>query len=380
VRGHIARRGDSWTAIVDLPVDPTTGKRRQKRVTARTKKEVELEVAKLIGKAQTGFTDAGKVTVGEFLDNWLASVGPSLRPSTARRYRDVVRLHIISQIGSLRLGRLTPSDVQRLYANRLEAGLSSTSVHHIHAILHRALDQGVKWGLLARNVTDAVDPPRRQSPEMQVWSATDAARVLATSNGDALEALWHLALTTGMRRGEILGLRWSDVDLNAGTLSVRRTLSRGSTSRLESGEPKTVAGRRRVALPASTIERLRRHGTKQKELWLAVGPGYADRDLVFATVNGTPIHPNTLSWAYSKLIERAGVPRIRFHDLRHTSATLLLASGEHPKVVQERLGHASISETLDRYSHVSADMQQRAAARFDAIFVEAPEDEQTGTE
>jgi integrase len=379
VRGHIARRGDSWTAIVDLPADPTTGKRRQKRVTARTKKEVELEVAKLIGKAQTGFTDAGKVTVGEFLDNWLASVGPSLRPSTVRRYRDVVRLHITSQIGSLRLSRLTPSDVQCLYANRLEGGLSSTSLHHVHAILHRALDQGVKWGLLARNVTDAVDPPRRQSPAMQVWSATDAARVLATANGDALEALWHLALTTGMRRGELLGLRWSDIDLNAGTLSVRRTLSRGSTSRLENGEPKTVAGRRRVALPASSVERLRRRAIKQKELWLAVGPGYGDRDLVFATVNGTHIHPNTLSRAYRKLIERAGVPRIRFHDLRHTSATLLLANGEHPKVVQERLGHASISETLDRYSHVSADMQQRAAARFDDIFDEAKEDEVTGT-
>jgi integrase len=379
MRGSITKRGDSWTAVVDLPPNPTTGKRRQKRVTARTRREVELEAAKLIGKAQTGFTDAGKVTVREFLDNWLVSVGPSLRPSTARRYRDVVRLHITSQLGTLRLGRLTPGDVQRLYANRLDAGLSSTSVHHVHAILHRALDQGVKWGLLTRNVTDAVDPPRRQSPEMQVWSASDAGKVLASAIGDDLEALWHLALTTGMRRGELLGLRWSDVDLNAGTLSVRRTLSRGATSRLESGEPKTIAGRRRVALPASTVERLRRHGLKQKELWLAVGPGYGDRDLVFATVNGTPIHPNTLARAYGKLIESAGVPRIRFHDLRHTSATLLLASGEHPKVVQERLGHASISETLDRYSHVSADMQERAAARFDTMW-EKPAEEPTGTD
>src|SRR5215218_4961130 len=158
MRGSITKRGSSWTAVVDLPPDPTTGNRRQKRVTARTRKEVELEAAKLIGKAQTGFTDAGKITIGEFLADWLVSVGPSLRPSTARRYRDITRLHITSQIGSLRLGRLTPSDVQRLYANRLEAGLSSTSVHQIHAILHRALDQGVKWGLLMRNVTDAVDP------------------------------------------------------------------------------------------------------------------------------------------------------------------------------------------------------------------------------
>jgi len=209
---------------------------------------------------------------------------------------------------------------------------------------------------------------------MRVWSVEDAAKVLASAKGDDLEALWYLAITTGMRRGEILGLRWSDVDLEAATLSVRRTLSRGATSRLEAGEPKTLAGRRRVALPTSTVERLRQHKTKQKTLWLAVGSGYADREIVFATVNGTPIHPNTLTRAYDKIIESANVPRIRFHDLRHTSATLLLASGEHPKVVQERLGHASISETLDRYSHVSADMQQRAAERFDAIF-----DAATGT-
>jgi integrase len=136
-----------------------------------------------------------------------------------------------------------------------------------------------------------------------------------------------------------------------------------------------MAERRRVAFPGSTIERPRRYATKQGERWLAIGPGYTDRDLVFATVNGRSIHPNIVSRAYAKLIERAGVPRIQFHDLRHTSATLLLASGEHPKVVQERLGHASISETLDGYSHVSADMQQPAAARFDALF-----DEATGTE
>jgi integrase len=380
MRGSIIKRGDAWTAVVDLPPDPTTGKRRQKRVTARTKREVEAKAAELIQKAHTGFVDAGKVTVRAFFEQWLEAVAPSLRPSTARRYRDVARLHIVSQIGNLRLSKLSPSDVQRLYANRLQAGLSPTSVHHIHAILHRALDHAVKWGLLIRNVTDAVDPPRRQSPEMRVWSVAEVSHVLAAAAGDELEALWHLALTTGMRRGELLGLRWSDVDLGANTLSVRRTLSRGATSRLEPGEPKTVAGRRRVALPTSTVERLRRHATRQKELWLAVGPAYADRDLVFATHNGTPIHPNTLARAFERLVVRADVPRIRFHDLRHTSATVLLARGEHPKVVQERLGHASISETLDRYSHVSKDMQQRAAAHFDALLEEATEGEGTGTD
>ena len=219
-----------------------TGKRRRKRITARTKREVETQVAELIHKAETGFTAAGKLTVREFFDRWLESAAPTLRPATARRYRDVARLHIVGVIGNLRLAKLTPGDVQRLYADRLAAGLSPTSVHHIHAILHRALDQAVRWGLLMRNVTDAVDPPRRSSPEMRTWDTRQVAAVLATAADDDLEALWRLALLTGMRRGELLGLRWADVDLDAGTLSVRRTLSRGATSRLEVGEPKTGAG------------------------------------------------------------------------------------------------------------------------------------------
>jgi integrase len=377
MRGSITKRGDSWSALVDLPPDPVTGKRRRKRVTARTKREVETQVAELIHKAETGFTAAGKLTVREFFDRWLESAAPTLRPATARRYRDVARLHIVGVIGNLRLAKLTPGDVQRLYADRLAAGLSPTSVHHIHAILHRALDQAVRWGLLLRNVTDAVDPPRRSSPEMQTWDTRQVAAVLTAAASDDLEALWRLALLTGMRRGELLGLRWADVDLDAGALAVRRTLSRGSTSRLEVGEPKTGAGRRRVSLPASVVESLRCHRVRQLEQRLAVGPAYVDADLVFATESGGVIHPNTLSRRFGQLIEQAGVPPIRFHDLRHTCATMLLAEGVHPKVVQERLGHATIAETLDRYSHVAEDMQRHAADRLDAA-IDAAIDARTG--
>jgi integrase len=299
-------------------------------------------------------------------DRWLESAAPTLRPATARRYRDVARLHIVGKIGHVRLAKLTPSDVQRLYADRLTAGLSPTSVHHIHAILHRALNQAVRWGLLMRNVTDAVDPPRRSSPEMRTWDTRQVAAVLAKAADDDLEALWRLALLAGMRRGELLGLRWGDLDLDAGTLSVRRTLSRGSSSRLEIGEPKTGAGKRRVSLPASAVESLRQHRKRQLKQRLAAGPAYVDQDLVFAKVDGGNIHPNTLSRRFGQLIERAGVPPIRFHDLRHTCATMLLAEEVHPKVVQERLGHATIAETLDRYSHVAEDMQRHAADRLDA--------------
>lgn len=366
MRGHITKRGDSWTAIVDLPPDPATGKRRQKRVTARTKREVELQVAELIHKAETGFTDAGKVTVREFFDHWLESVRPTLRPATVRRYRDLARLHIVGIVGNLKLGKLLAADVQRLYANRLAAGLSPTSVRHIHGLLHRALSDAVRWGLLTRNVTEAVDPPRRSTPEARTWNASEVATVLTVAASDELEALWRLALMTGMRRGELLGLRWTDVDLDAGSLSIRRTLSRGESSRLESGEPKTASGRRRIALPASVVESLRRHRLRQVEYRLAVGPAYEDRELVFTNDTGGPLHPNTLAHRFRTLIAASNVPVIRFHDLRHTCATLLLGQGVHPKVVQERLGHADIAMTMNLYSHVTADMQRNAADMLDA--------------
>lgn len=367
MRGHITKRGDSWTAIVDLPADPATGKRRQKRITARTKRAVELQVAELIHKAESGgFTDAGKATVREFFDRWLETTAPTLRAATVRRYRDLARLHISAVIGNVKLAKLAPADVQRLYSDRLAAGLSPTSVRHLHGLLHRALSDAVRWGLIGRNVTEAVDPPRRSTPEAQTWNAEQVTAVLATAAGDDFEPLWRLALLAGMRRGELLGLRWSDVDLDAGALSVRRTLSRGESSRLESGEPKTASGRRRIALPASVVESLRRHRVRQVEYRLAIGPAFEDQGLVFTNETGGPLHPNSLTTRFRKLIATAGVPTIRFHDLRHTCATLLLSQGVHPKVVQERLGHADIAMTMNLYSHVTADMQRQAADALDA--------------
>lgn len=366
MKGSIKKRGDKWSALVDLPPDPATGKRRRTRITAASKREVENLVAAAIAKAQTGFVDARNLRVRDFIDHWLESTAPSLRPSTVRRYRDLTRLHIVSMIGDLRLARLTPSDIQRLYANRLSVGLSPSSVRQVHGVLHHALDDAVRWGLLARNVTDAVEPPRRVKSESRTWDARQVAKVLETAIDDDLEALWRLAILTGMRRGEVLGLRWADIDFDAAILSVRRTLSRGATSRLESGEPKTASGRRRIALPQSVLESLRRHRIHQLEHRLSAGPAFEDQDLVFTNPTGGPLHPNSLALRFRQLINRAGVPPIRFHDLRHTCASLMLSQGEHPKVVQERLGHADISMTMNLYSHVAVDMQRQAADRLDA--------------
>jgi integrase len=369
-RGSIQRRGDSWSAIVDLPPDPATGKRRQKRVTAATKREVERKVAELLASYDKGYVDAGRVTVREYLFHWLETTMPTIRPGTLRRYRELIRLHIVPSLGNVNLAKLTPADVQRLYADRL-AVLSPATVRCIHSVLHHALDDAVKWGLLVRNVCDAVETPRNQRKEMATWSLEEVVRVLDAAVDDPFEAFWHVAIFTGMRRGEVLGLKWTDLDLDAGILSVRRTLSRGETSRLLETEPKTQAGRRRIKLSPSTIEVLKRHKVRQLEHRLAVGEAYEDRGYVFANLTGGHIDPNALYRAYDALIERAGVPRIRLHDNRHTSATLLLAGGIHPKIVQERLGHSAIAMTLDLYSHVTPDMQQQAADAMEATIANA---------
>ncbi len=378
MRGYIEKRGSSWSAIVDLPPDPVTGKRRRKRLTAPTKREVERLIASTIQAAQTGFTDAGRVTVREFLDRWLDAAAPTLRPATRRRYADLVRLHILPTVGNVKVAKLGPADVQRLYADRLAAGLSPTSVRHVHGVLHRALDQAVRWGLLARNVTDTVDPPRRSTPEAKAWDARQVAAFLAVAGGDDLNALWRLALLAGLRRGELLGLDWTDLDLDRGTLAVRRTLSRGADSRLIAGEPKTASGRRQIALPTSAVDALRRHRLRRLELRLAAGPAHDDQGRVFTTDTGGPLHPNSLALRFRRLTEAAGLPAIRLHDLRHTCATLMLANGEHPKVVQERLGHADIAMTMNLYSHVTPDMQRHAADRLDAA-IETASDPTTRT-
>lgn len=372
MRGHITKRGETWTAVVDMPPDPATGKRRQKRVTARTKREVEQQVAALIQAGQSGLTDAGKLTVRAFFDRWLEATSPTLRAVTVRRYRDLVRLHVTSVIGNTPLAKLTAADVQRLYADRLKV-LSPTTVRYVHAVLHHALDDAVKWGLLVRNVADAVEPPQKARTEMRVWNAEQVRQVLRAAADDPLEALWRLAIYTGMRRGELLAVKWSDLDLDAGALFVQRSLGRGLTARLEEGEPKSRSGRRRIALSPSVVDILRRHRVRQLEHRLALGDAYEDRGVVFANDTGGHLHPNVLYRRFGALIMRAGVPTIRFHDLRHTSATLLLAEGVHGKIVQERLGHANIAMTLDLYSHVTADMQRQAADALEVAIAGAGE-------
>jgi integrase len=376
MKGTITKRpgthGIAYRVRVDLPPDPLTGERRRQTGTFRTRKEAESQMAQWIADIERGTAiDVTKLTVGEYLTQWLASLGESVRPQTQRRYADLLGQHTIPTLGHVALPKLAAPHVRALYADLLAAGLSNMTVRLVHMVLHRALKQAVHDGLLGRNVTEAVRAPRKTVPEYTAWTAEQAARFLATADQDAERALWRLAILTGLRRGELLGIKWDDLDFTRGTLAVRRSRSRSASGNWETGAPKTTSGRRSVALPRSVVDALRLHRTRQGEYRLRLGSAYRDEGWVFAGALGGPLHVNSLVCRFERLMTRAAVPRLRFHDLRHTAATLMLANGEHPKKVQAQLGHANIAITLDRYSHVTEGMQHEAADRLDVLLEQA---------
>jgi integrase len=307
-------------------------------------------------------------TVAQYLSVWLKTIKPTIRPRTWGRYRELVSLHIVPEIGKLALTKLTPQHVQRLYSTKLDAGLSSTTVHHLGMMLHRALHQAERLGLVARNVCELAETPRMAEHELQVLDRAQVRTLLETAKGNRLEALYVLAVTTGMRQGELLGLRWRDIDLAAGTVQVHATLQRTRESGLQLAPPKTKQSQRRIKLGPNVVETLRAHRARQAQQRLSAGPVWDDTlDLVFANEVGRPIEAqNLIARSFHPLLKRAGLPPVRFHDLRHTAATLMLGQGINPKIVSERLGHASIGITLDIYSHVLPDMQDQAAAAMDA--------------
>jgi integrase len=278
-------------------------------------------------------------------------VGGTVRERTWKRSEEVVRLHLVPALGKTRLDRLSALQLQSLYRFKLDSGLSARTVRMIHTTLHKAMKQAVKWSLIPRNVTEAVDPPRERKTEIRPLNEGQVKRLLQTARGERFETLYVLAVTTGMRSGELLGLRWEHVDLQAGTLQVRRTVFNG---RVEA--PKTSKGKRSIKLTQTSITALRQH--PRAGGW------------VFCTRVGTPVSVHNLhNRSWKPLLKEAGLPLdTRFHDLRHTCATLLLTKGVHPKIVQEMLGHSSISITLDTCSHVLPNLQGEAVRAMDSFF------------
>lgn len=358
------------------------GARDRRFVYADTREEAQEKLRKLLHERDRGLlADPAKQTVGEFLSSWLQDVAkPTVRPRTYDCYSDIVERHIKPALGGVRLSKLSPQHLQRFYREKQEQGLTRT-VRLCHAVLHRALGQAAKWGLIPRNPADLVDPPKVPKKEFRPLSPEEAQRFLAAAEGDRFYALYVLAVTCGLRQGELLGLKWEDLDLERGTLQVRRQLQwvraegeeRKGKKRAEPKwvltEPKSAKSRRVVTLPAVAVAALKRHKTRQTEERLRLGEVWQDYGFVFTTPIGTPQDAsNLLKHSFYPLLEKAGVPRIRFHDLRHTCATVLLAQGVHPKLVQEQLGHSQISLTLDTYSHVMPDMKREVAAKMDALF------------
>ena len=307
-----------------------------------------------------------ELLTGEYLSQWLRHCRGRLRPKTHEGYQGLIRLYASPALGEVPLSRLHPLHLQECYATLLERGLAGGTVRNLHLVLAQALSQAVAWGLIERSPACGAQPPRARRPEPVVVDPALAARILAAVAGTPMELPAVLALSTGMRRGEILALRWADLDEGYTTAQVRRSLQ-VSGEGLAFVEPKTRRSRRAVALPAFLGPHLHRQ-KKDQALRRAEGSAWVDLDLVCDRGDGSPRHPDTLSSGWYSFLKRSGLPHVRFHDLRHGHATLLLLARVHPKVVSERLGHASVGITLDLYSHVLPSMQSEAAAAIDAVF------------
>jgi len=409
VRGHIAKKGSRYFVVVDVgyrpaqrctdcarrvwierrPLDncPKCGgelvereERRQKwHGGFATKREAQRALTGILGRLDAGtYIAPTRRTLGHYLGEWLPGIRHTIRASTWESYERNVRSHVLPRLGHVHLEQLTATALNGLYADLVESGridgkgnragkgpgLSPRTVHYIHTILHRALKDAVEDGLVVRNVAASARPPRQgasKRQEMQTWTPQELRAFLAHVADDRLYPVFMLAATTGMRRGEVLGLRWRDLDLAVGRLAIRQTLI-AVRHQATFSEPKTGRGRRSVALDPATVATLRAQRVRQAEEKLAIGPHYRDDlDLVFAREEGSPLQPEAVTMVFDRRVATSGLPRIRFHDLRHTHATLALAAGVHPKVVSERLGHAGIAITLDTYSHAIPAMQEEAA-------------------
>jgi len=315
-----------------------------------------------------------RLTFGRYLLDWVAGLGAGVKPRTVAYYETYVRRHLLpTDLAQKPLARLEPSDLRRLYTAKLSSGLSSTSVHHIHAVIHVALQRAVDDGVLGRNVAALVgrsNRPKVRHVEMHTIAAGDQPRrFLEAAKRERLEALLVVAITTGMRRGELLALRWKDVDLDRAVLAVTGSLQGQSRPTLNIATPKSGKSRS-VAVGTVAVDALREHRKRQAQEQLLVGGEWRDLGLVFSTEFGDFLSPTTLRLALRRTLMRAGLPTIRFHDLRHSAATLMLSRGVHPKMASEMLGHSTIAITLDLYSHVTANMQRQAADAIDAALAD----------
>lgn len=380
-RGSITKRvlddGSSrYDVIVDLGIDPITGKRRQRKKTFTAKKAAQAALTAWQAEIDNGTAvDCSRQTVAELLRFWLETYAHyNVRPATLDGYEYTIVQHIIPILGSVPIQKLTPDQLQCFYSTKLAAGCGARTVQLCHLRLSQALDYALKLGLVARNVADAVTPPRVRQREMTTWTATQARQFLVAAARSAYGPIWTLSLATGMRRGELLGLRWQDVDWERGVLTVRQTVTplKGAP---HIGPPKSKSAYRSIAIPDAVMLALREWKSRQNEHRRALGDVWEDHDLVFAAANGRPINPNNLTRDYERWVQVAGVPRIRIHDQRHTHVSLAIQMGANIKAVSQRVGHARTSTTMDIYAHVVSEQHKDVADKIGgALFAPSPSD------
>lgn len=353
MRGHIRKRGEnSWELRWYVGRGPD-GKKRYKTKTVHSprKSDAQKELNRVLAETARGsYVEPSKMMLAEYAQQWLAGIKGSVKPRTWDWYEMIMRVHIIPHLGHLSLSQLTPMYVQTAYRELRESGASASTVNGCHRVLRAALNQAVRWELLHRNPVVGVDKPRRSRREMEVLTSQQVGRLLEVARSRDTYPLYLAAVTTGLREGELLGLRWRDIDLARKTITVTGTLDRDA-GRIDS--PKTESSARTIPIPTELVEELRKMPRRS--------------ELVFTTPTGQPINRSNLHRQFKSLLKKAGLPSIRFHDLRHTHATLLLQAGVHPKIVQERLGHSSISMTMDIYSHVFPHMQSQASDQISEI-------------
>jgi integrase len=368
--GHIRRRGArSWELKFDLATDPLTGRRKTAYHSFKgTKREAQMELARLITAAGDGnYVDPSKLTLAEFLDRWEDWAATQVSTKTLERYRGLAGHHVRPHLGSARIQRLKAVNFAELYGKLQKpkpegAGLAPRTIGHVHRLLHRVFGHAVKWGVVANNPVSAAEPPRVKRAEIEILSPDKITTVLRALRGRRLYGVAVIALATGMRRGEIVALRWGDVDLEGGKIRVERSIEQ-TTAGLTFKEPKTKAGRRVVSLPPSVVSELRNHWREQQEQRLALGLGKAaTEDLVFARWDGSPWPPDRLSSTWAKTVSTLKLPKVTFHALRHTHASQLIAAGLDVVTVSRRIGHSNPTVTLTVYAHLFGNTDERAAA------------------
>jgi integrase len=369
MNGHVTKKGAKYYVVLEMGVDPITGKRRRKWHSGyRLKKEAVDALHELVTDVHKGaYIEPTKETFGQYLERWLPAIRGTVRANTWESYRGAVEVHLIPSLGSIPLRQLDRATFSTYYSELSrtgrtdgKGGLSPRSVRAIHVTAHKALRDAVKDNLLVRNPTDDAAVPAKVRSSTPSWNAEQVGQFLASVKGQRLHPAFQTLATTGLRRSEVLGLRWADVDLEAGTLAVRQVVSL-DRYRPFLAEPKTPRSRRVVALDPGTVTVLKAHRKAQLEERMAAGPAWQDTGLVFAREDGSILHPQTLSGAFERAAKAAGLPAIGIHGLRHSHASLGLAAGLPLVIMSERLGHSSVALTGDVYSH-SLPAQHQAAA------------------